>query len=317
MAKKDLYLVTGGAGFIGSHIVEALLRRHRKVRIFDNLSSGLFSNIKKFKGDWDFVKGDLRREADVRKAVRGAKHIFHLAACRAVVRSVDNPMETNDVNVTGTLRLLIAARDAKVKRVVSTSSSSVYGNTQKFPSQEDDKPLPQSPYAATKIMGEYYCRQFNALYGLSTVSLRYFNVFGPRQNPESIYSAVIPIFIDCIVKRKSPTIHWDGNQSRDFSYVDNVVEGNLLAMSAPNVSGEVFNIACHEEYSVLDIWNSLCKILNARGLKPVFKPKRPGDVRRSFADISKAKRLLGFKVQTRFYPGLVKTADWFLSAKKR
>ena len=317
MAKKDLYLVTGGAGFIGSHIVEGLLKRNKRVRIFDNLSSGLRSNMENFKGDWHFLKGDLRRDSDVRKAVRGVKGIFHLAACRAVVRSVDKPLETNEVNVTGTLRLLIAARDAKVERVVSTSSSSVYGDTQKFPCHEDDKPLPQSPYAASKIMGEYYCRQFSTLYGLSTVSLRYFNVFGPRQNPESIYSAVIPIFIDCIVKRKSPEIHWDGKQSRDFSYVDNVVEGNLLAMSKPKISGEVFNIACHEEYSVLDIWNSLCKILKVYDVKPVFKPKRPGDVRRTFADINKAKRLLGFKVQTRFYPGLVKTVDWFLADKKK
>ena len=172
--------------------------------------------------------------------------------------------------------------------------------------------MPQSPYAASKIMGEYYCRQFTDLYGLSTVSLRYFNVFGPRQNPESIYSAVIPIFIDCLVKKRRPEIHWDGRQSRDFSYVDNVVHGNLLAMNRAGVDGEVFNIACHEEYSVLDILRDLKKIMKIKKVQPVFKPKRAGDVRRTYAAISKAKGMLGFKVQTRFYEGLEKTVEWFL-----
>ena len=246
--------------------------------------------------------------------MRGARFIFHLAANRAVLRSVDNPMDTNEVNVTGTLRLLIAARDAKAGRVISTSSSSVYGNTDKFPSRESDRPMPESPYAGSKIMGEYYCRQFSLLYGLSTVSLRYFNVFGPRQNPESKYSAVIPIFIDCLLKKQSPVIHWDGKQSRDFSYVDNVVEGNLCAMKAPaSVSGETFNIACHDEYSVLDIFNGLKEILKIKGVKPVFAPKRAGDVRRTYADIRKAQKLLGFKVQTRFPEGLKKTVHWFLT----
>ncbi|MBI4000089.1 MAG: NAD-dependent epimerase/dehydratase family protein, partial [Candidatus Omnitrophica bacterium] len=254
-------------------------------------------------------------------------------ALRAVLRSVDDPVETNDVNVTGTLNILLAARDNKVKRVISTSSSSVYGDTEKFPCQEDDLPKPQSPYAASKIMGEYYCKIFTRLYGLETVSLRYFNVFGPRQNPESVYSAVIPIFIDCLLKGVSPEIHWDGKQSRDFSYVDNVVKGNLCAMKASGVSGEVFNIACHEEYSVLDIFNNLKDILSVPGttvpgsknpapavpgtvanIEPVFKPKRAGDVRRTFADISKSQKLLGFTVQTRFRPGLEKTVKWFLDS---
>lgn len=314
MKKRELCLVTGGAGFIGSHIVEALLQRGFPVRVLDNLSTGKLKNLDRQKGSLDFQKGDLRKDADVKKAVRGARFVFHLAANRAVLRSVDNPMDTNDVNVTGTLRILIAARDAKVARVISTSSSSVYGNTEKFPSSEADRPLPESPYAASKIMGEYYCNQFTHLYGLSTVSLRYFNVFGPRQNPESKYSAVIPILIDCLLKKQSPVIHWDGKQSRDFSYVDNVVEGNLCAMKAPaSVSGETFNIACHDEYSVLDIFNSLKEILKIKGVKPIFAPKRAGDVRRTYADIRKAQKLLGFKVQTRFHPGLKKTVDWFLN----
>lgn len=316
MAKSNLCLVTGGAGFIGSHIAEALLKRRYPVRVFDNLSTGKRENVEQLRrGNLEFLKGDLRREADVRKAVKGVRYVFHVAANRAVLRSVDDPLETNDVNVTGTLRLLIAARDARVRRVIFSSSSSVYGNAAKFPCEEKDRPLPQSPYAASKIMGEYYCQQFTSLYGLSTVSLRYFNVFGPRQHPESIYSAVIPIFIDCLVKRKSPEIHWDGRQSRDFSYVDNVVHGNLLAMSAKAVDGDVFNIACHEEYSILDILNALKKIMQVKGVRPVFRPKRKGDVRRTFADISKAKRRLGFNVQTRFYEGLEKTVEWFLSGR--
>ena len=315
MAKKTRCLVTGGAGFIGSHVADGLLKSRYAVRIFDNLSTGKKSNLDHMQGDLEFVKGDLRREADLRKALKGIDYVFHLAANRAVLRSVDNPLETNEVNVTGTLKLLIAARDAKVKRVIFSSSSSVYGNTSKFPSEEDDLPDPQSPYAASKIMGEYYCKQFTSLYGLSTVSLRYFNVFGPRQNPESRYSAVIPIFIECLLKRKSPEIHWDGKQSRDFSYVDNVVHGNLCAMLSPGVSGQVFNIACHEEFSVLDIFNDLKKILNIHDVKPKFYPKRAGDVRRTYAEISKSEKLLKFKVQTRFFEGLKKTVAWFLNER--
>lgn len=314
MKKRELCLVTGGAGFIGSHIVEALLKRGHAVRVLDNLSTGKLSNLGGMKGALDFQKGDLRKDADLQKAVRNVRFIFHLGANRAVLRSVDNPLDTNEVNVTGTLRLLIAARDAKVGRLIFTSSSSVYGNTDKFPAMESDKPMPESPYAASKIMGEYYCRQFTQLYGLSTASLRYFNVFGPRQNPESKYSAVIPIFIDCLLKKKSPLIHWDGKQSRDFSYVDNVVEGNLRAMKAPaSISGETFNIACHDEYSVLDMFNGLKEILKIKDVHPTFAPKRAGDVRRTYADIRKAQKLLGFKVQTRFYEGLKKTVDWFLN----
>ncbi len=316
MKKKGLCLVTGGAGFIGSHMVEALLARNYSVCVLDNLSTGFTSNFDGFKGKLDFQKGDLRSPRDIRKAVRGVTTVFHVAANRAVLRSVDNPLETNDVNVTGTLNLLIACRDARVRRFIFSSSSSVYGDTRKFPSLETDTPQPESPYAASKIMGEYYCRQFTRLYGLSTVSLRYFNVFGPRQNPESRYSAVIPIFIDCLLKRKPPEIHWDGRQSRDFSYVDNVVYGNLAAMRAPaSVSGETFNIACHEEFSVLDIYHALRKIMEVQALRPTFAPKRAGDVRRTYADISRAKRLLRFKVQTRFYPGLKKTVEWFLTGR--
>jgi nucleoside-diphosphate-sugar epimerase len=306
------YLVTGGAGFIGSNIVDELLKQNHDVRVFDNLSTGKKSNLQ---DGAELIKGDLRDEAAVRKAVKGMDGIFHLAANRAVVRSVDDPLETDEVNVHGTLNLLVAARDAKVKRVVYTSSSSVYGESKKPVLGENDFPLPESPYAASKLIGEHYCRIFQKLYRLETVSLRYFNVFGPRQNPESKYSAVIPIFIDCLLQGRSPEIHWDGKQSRDFSYVDNVVLGNILSMEVEKAKGEIFNIACHEEYSVLDIFNELKVILNRPDIEPDFKPKRPGDIRRTFADIRKAQHILGFKVQTRFKEGLRKTVEWFLESE--
>ncbi len=309
------YLVTGGAGFIGSHVVEALLRRNAKVRVFDNFSTGLRENLNPFLENIEVVKGDLRNPSQVRKAVKGVSNIFHIAAIRAVARSVDHPQETNEANVNGTLNLLIAARDSGVKRVVYSSSSSVYGESREPVLKVTDRPDPVSPYAASKLMGEYYCKIFTRLYGLETVSLRYFNVFGPRQNPESKYSAVIPVFISHLLHNQSPEIHWDGKQSRDFSYVDNVVEGNLLAMEVKEANGGIFNIACHEEYSVLDIFNQLKKILNKPHIQPKFKPKRSGDVRRTFADISKAQKVLGYKVQTRFKEGLRKTVDWFLESK--
>ncbi|MDP3919739.1 MAG: NAD-dependent epimerase/dehydratase family protein [Candidatus Omnitrophota bacterium] len=313
--KKALCLVTGGAGFIGSHIVEALLKRKYRVRVLDNLSTGFRSNLSPFKGSLELQKGDLRSQRDVNRAVKGVKYVYHVGANRAVLRSVDAPLETNEVNVTGTLRLLIASRNAGVKRLVFSSSSSIYGNTDQFPVLETQTPMPESPYAASKIMGEYYCRQFFELFGLETVSLRYFNVFGPRQNPESKYSAVIPIFIDCILKKKRPEVHWDGKQSRDFSYVDNVVHGNLRAMATPGVAGQVFNIACHEEFSVNDILHGLEEIMKVPRVKPIYAPKRAGDVRRTYAAIQKSKKYLKFKVQTRFRKGLERTVAWFLSER--
>lgn len=313
MAEK--YLVTGGAGFIGSHITEELLRQNKKVRVFDNLSTGFMAHLRPFLKKIEFIKGDLRNPSAVQRAVKGIDGVFHLAAIRAVARSVDNPLETNEVNVTGMLNLLQAARHAGVRRIVYSSSSSVYGESKKFPLEEGDKPGPVSPYAATKMMGEYYCQIYSKLFGLETVSLRYFNVFGPRQNPESQYSAVIPIFIYHLMKGRSPEIHWDGKQSRDFSYVDNVVEGNLLAMKVKEANGGVFNIACHEENSVLDIFNGVKRLLGKTSIEPRFAPKRAGDVRRTLADITRSKRILGFKVQTRFREGLEKTVRWFVDSR--
>lgn len=305
------YLVTGGAGFIGSNLVDELLKRNHEVTVFDNLSTGYRQNVSK---GARLIKGDVSNMRQIKRAVKGMNGIFHFAANRAVLRSVDDPIGTDEANVRGTLNLLTAARDAGVKRLVFSSSSSIYGDTKEPVLKENHLPRPCSPYAATKITGEYYCRIFSQLYGLETVSLRYFNVFGPRQNPESKYSAVIPIFIQALLKNRRPEVHWDGKQSRDFSYVDNVVSGNILAMKTPKADGEVFNIACHEEFSVLDILHELQKILGKEEIKPVFKPKRAGDVRRTFADISKAKRVLKFKVKTRFKPGLKKTVEWFLES---
>lgn len=315
MPKKVLCLVTGGAGFIGSHMVEALLKRGYRVRVLDNLSTGRAANLASMRGELVFQKGDIRDDRAVRRAMRSVDYVFHFAACRAVLQSVDHPYETNDVNVNGTLKLLLAARDAKVRRFISSSSSSVYGDSKKYPVKETDTPDPLSPYAASKIAGEYYGRIFHRLFGLETVCLRYFNVFGPRQSPQSKYAAVIPIFIDALRKGRSPVIFGDGLQSRDFTYVGNVVHANLLAMKARGVGGEVFNIACHEEYPVLDLFRDLKKILKVKGVEPKFARTRAGDIHRSFADISKARRLLGFKPQTRFFEGLQKTVAWFLNNK--
>lgn len=312
MRNRALCLVTGGAGFIGSHVAERILEEGYRVRIFDNFSTGKKSNLTTFLSQVEVLKGDLRKESDVRKAVRGASYVFHVGAMRAVERSVDDPLETNDVNVTGTLRLLRASREAGVKRFIFSSSSSIYGNTRKFPSEENDRPDPESPYAASKIMGEYYCRNFWSLYGLETVSLRYFNVFGPRQDPKSKYANVVPLFIEALVRGRRPEIHWDGKQSRDFCYIDNVVLVNLLAMKTPGIGGEVFNVASRVEISILGLLNHLKKILGVRNVRPVFKPKRAGDVRRTFGDIRKAERILGYRVRVGFVEGLRRTSDWFL-----
>jgi nucleoside-diphosphate-sugar epimerase len=314
-AKKPLCVVTGGAGFIGSNLVDGLRAKGFRVRVFDNLSTGFESNLSHHRSGVDLIRGDIRKEAALVRAFRGADYVFHMAAIRAVLRSVDNPTETHEVNGTGTLNVLLAARKTKVKRVIYTSSSAIYGDVKHYPTRETDLPKPESPYGACKLLGEHYCRFFTDTYGLSTVSLRYFNVFGPRQNPESKYSAVIPIFIECLLKNKRPEVHWDGKQSRDFNYVDNIVHANILSMCNPKAHGQVFNVATNEELSVLDILEAIQKVMRRRDLKPIFAPKRKGDVRRTFADISRLRRDLGFRVQTRFAAGLEKTVHWFLKER--
>ncbi len=317
MKKKPLCLVTGGAGFIGSNLVDGLLSKGFRVRVLDNLSTGKRANLAHVGSKIEFLKGDLRSDIDVRKAVRGVQYVFHMGAISNVPQSVDQPLVTHEVNVTGTFRLLQASLEAGVKRFIFTSSSSVYGETSKFPSCEEDLPRPESPYAVSKIMGEYYCRNFSTLYGLETVMLRYFNVFGPRQNPKSRYACVIPIFLKCFLEGIPPEVHWDGKQSRDFVYVDDVVAANLLAMKKTGVPGEAFNIGSHSEVRVIDCLTGIQKFLGLKKVKIVHTPKRQGDVRRTFADISKAKRLLGFRPSVPFAAGLRKTVVWFLKNPDR
>ncbi len=305
-----IYLVTGGAGFIGSNIVEELVKRGKKVRVLDNFITGKRENLIPFKNKISLIEGDIRDKNAIAKAVKGVDFVIHQAALRSVAKSVEDPLATNDTNVFGTLNLLVAAKEAGVKRLVYASSSSAYGNAKKFPQKETDLPVPISPYGVAKLAAEHYCITFAKTFGLETVSLRYFNVFGPRQNPESKYSAAIPAILVRMLKNEPPIAEWDGKQSRDFTYVANVVEANLRACIVPKISGETFNIACGSTTSILDIIRETNKILGLK-LKPVYGPKRPGDVRKSYADISKMKNILGLTKIVGFEEGLKYTIDWF------
>ncbi len=316
MKKKRVCLVTGGAGFIGSHITDALLRKGYRVRVLDNFSRGKMENLSDSIRSIDLVRGDIRCLKTVKKMMKGTDYVFHLAAIASVPQSCEDPEETHEVNVRGTLNVLLAARDAKIKRVVFTSSSAIYGDTKNFPTSEQERPMPESPYAASKMMGEYYCRNFTALYGLETVALRYFNVFGPRQDPKSQYSNVIPIFIRQIKLGNPVMVHWDGRQSRDFVYIENVVNANLIAMDHPLAKGESFNIGCREEKNILGIVRELRKCMGIKSLKVKFCPKRAGDVRRTLADITKAKKRMGYRPTVFFDEGLRKTVAWFLNRPK-
>jgi nucleoside-diphosphate-sugar epimerase len=305
------FLVTGGAGFIGSNVAEALVRRGDRVRVFDNFCTGKRENLAAA-GHVELVEGDLRNPDDVRRAVGGVEGVFHQAALRSVPRSVDDPTSTNDVNVGGTLNLLMACREAGVRRVVYASSSSAYGDDPTLPKVETLASNPISPYAVAKLAAEHYCRTFARLYGLETVSLRYFNVFGPRQDPDSKYSAVIPRFLEQGLKHEPLEVHGDGLQSRDFTYIDNVVHGNLLAMDAPGVSGEVFNLACGSQHTLLAIADAIGKFLG-RTLERQHVASRAGDVRHTKADIAKAQRLLGFEPLVHFDEGMQRTCEYFVT----
>ncbi len=311
--KKPLWLVTGGAGFIGSNIVEELLRRKCRVRVFDNLSTGFKENLDLFKGKIEFIKGDLREPKDLAKAMKGVTYALHQAAFRSVPKSVDNPRAAHDNNATGTLNALMAAKAAGVKRFVYAATSSAYGECPIFPQKESLPTAPISPYAVSKLAGEHYCHVFAKTYGLETVALRYFNVFGPRQNPESVYSAVIPRFMELVMQGKPLEIHWDGKQSRDFTYVSNVVDGNIRAALAPSrVSGKTINVATGTNISLLDIANQLEKITGKKIAK-TFSPKRQGDIRKTYSDISLSRRELGYKPLVKFPEGLGLTWDYFSS----
>jgi nucleoside-diphosphate-sugar epimerase len=308
---SKLYLVTGGAGFIGSNLVDALVARGDRVRVLDDFSTGRRENLPAQPGV-EVVEGDLRDAAVVRRAVAGVDGVFHQAALRSVPRSVDDPLSSNQVNVTGTLVLLLACRDAGVRRVVYASSSSVYGDDPALPKVETLPTRPISPYAISKLAAEHYCQTFARLYGLETVSLRYFNVFGPRQNPESKYSAVIPRFLAQALAGEPLEVHGDGEQSRDFTYIDNVVEGNLRAMAAPGVSGEVFNIACGTRHSLIAIADAIADFLG-RQLPRAHTAPRAGDVRHTLADITKAERLLGYRPKVDFATGMRSTCEYFVA----
>ncbi|MBA7636210.1 UDP-N-acetylglucosamine 4-epimerase [subsurface metagenome] len=303
------FLVTGGAGFIGSHIVEELVRRKEKVRVLDNFSTGKRENIAPFLKEIELIEGDIRDSGTVKGAVKGVDYILHQAALPSVPRSITDPITTNEVNVLGTLNILMAAKEAGVKKLVYASSSSVYGDTPNLPKREDTVTSPLSPYALSKLAGEEYSKLFTSLYGLETIVLRYFNVFGPRQDPTSQYAAVIPKFISSMLKGKRPTIYGDGEQSRDFTYVLNVVGANLLATTS-KVKGRIFNIACGKKITVNELVKNLNKLMNT-DTQPLYTDPRPGDVRHSQADISKAEEALGYKIGVGFEEGLKKTVDWF------
>ena len=314
MARK-LWLVTGGAGFIGSHLAEGLVRRGERVRVLDNLSTGRLDKLAAVRGEIEFMKGDITRPADCAKACRGASFVLHEAAIRSVPKSMDRPMPSNEANVTGTLNMLVAARAAKVARFVYASSSSAYGGCKIFPQREDMRPQPLSPYAVSKLAAEHYAIVWARSFGLSTVSLRYFNVFGPRQDPESLYSAVIPKFMEQALAGVPLDVHWDGLQSRDFTHVDNVVSANILAARAPaKVSGEVFNVANNSTHSLLDMIRVIESIVG-RKLARRHHPMRGGDVRKTWADNRKIRRVLGYKPVKGFEQGLRETWDWFVSTR--
>jgi len=305
-----LYLVTGGAGFIGSNIVEELVKRGEQVRVLDNFATGKRENLVPFMEKIELIEGDIRSYHIVREAVQGVDFILHQAALPSVPRSVKDPITTNEVNVTGVLHILDAAKDAKVKRVVFASSSSIYGDVDVLPKTEDMLPRPLSPYAVSKYAGERYCQVFNKLYGLETVCLRYFNVFGPRQDPASQYSAVIPKFIRAFKAGESPVIFGDGEQSRDFTFIENVVQANLLACekSDEDITGEVFNIACGKRVTVNEMVKSIKKLLNS-DVEIKYNKQRMGDVKHSLANIGKAQQFLGYRVKVDFNEGLKRLVD--------
>ena len=305
------YLVTGGCGFVGSHLVEALVEKGDRVRVFDNCSTGKTENVAHLKNQIELIDGDLRELDAVQQAVANVDYVFHQGARPSVARSVADPILSNNVNINGTLNLLVAARDAGVKRVVYAASSSAYGNTPTLPRSETLSPQPASPYAITKYVGECYCRVFTQVFGLETVALRYFNIFGPRQNPTSQYSAVIPKFIHTYLHGNSPTIEGDGEQSRDFTYIANAVHANLLACHAEGIAGEMFNIGCGQQTSINTLAGLIGEMMETDA-KPVYTASRPGDVRHSCADIGKAQQLLGYEPKVELKAGLRRTIDWFL-----
>jgi len=304
------YVVTGGAGFIGSHIAERLLKDGHRVRVVDNLVTGLRANLESLTGDLEFYEVNITDGAALRPIFKGVDVVFHQAALPSVPRSIDDPFTTHDYNVTGTLNVLLAARDSGVRRVVYAASSSVYGDQPGDFKVETMSPQPLSPYGAAKLAGEYYCQSFARVYALETACLRYFNVFGPRQDPTSQYSAVIPLFITALLNGKQPVIHGDGQQSRDFTFVQNVVHGNLLAAEAPAANGQVMNLATGGRVTLVELAQKI-NVLLGTAIAPFHDESRTGDIKHSRASIDKARRLLGYDPIISFDEGLARTVEWY------
>jgi nucleoside-diphosphate-sugar epimerase len=307
------YLVTGGAGFIGSHLAEELVRRGERVRVADSLITGTRANLAHLPSV-DFLEGDLADLEVARRAVDGVDYVLHQAAIPSVPRSVQDPIASNRANIDAALNVLVAARDARVRRVVYAGSSSAYGDTPTLPKVETMPTAPLSPYALQKLVAEQYCQMFTRLYGLETVTIRYFNVFGPRQDPSSPYSGVISLFISALCEDRPPNIHGDGEQTRDFTYVANVVDGVLRACQAPEVSGEVINVATGGRVSLNRLFQVVRDVVRAH-VEPLYGPTRAGDVRDSQADITKARRLLGYEPSVSFEQGLQHTIDWYRASR--
>jgi nucleoside-diphosphate-sugar epimerase len=304
----SLYLVTGGAGFIGSHLSEALVGRGHRVRVVDNLITGKRPNLAHLP-TVEFQEGDIADLGVCTRAVEGVDYVLHQAAIPSVPRSVSDPITSNRANIDGSINLLVAARDAKVKRLVYAGSSSAYGNTRTLPKREDMPPSPLSPYALQKLVGEQYCQMFTQLYGFETVAIRYFNVFGPRQDPGSPYSGVISLFATAALEGRQPTIYGDGEQTRDFTYIANVVDGVLRACDAPKAAGEVINVATGGRISLNDLWSTMARIVGTE-IKPIYAEPRAGDVKDSQADITKARNLLGYLPTVLLEEGLRRTLEW-------
>lgn len=306
-----LSLITGGAGFIGSNMIRFLLEKGERVRVLDNFETGKRENLTEISGRFELIEGDVRDMDTVRRAVAGTDVIYHLAALGSVPRSVKDPATTHDVNVNGIVNMLIAARDAKVRRFIFSSSSSVYGQSKVLPQHEGLPLAPISPYGATKAAGEIYCRVFYESYGLQTISLRYYNVFGPRQDPTSQYAAAIPLFVSALLRNKAPTIFDDGQQSRGFTYIDDVMEANRLAANAKETHGQAVNISTKNAVTVNTVVNVIKKLMGKENIKPMYAPPRPGDIKHSLADVTLAKKVIGYEPFVSFEEGIARAINWY------
>jgi nucleoside-diphosphate-sugar epimerase len=305
-----LSLVTGGAGFIGSNMVRFLLDKGETVRVLDNFETGKHENLTEVADKIEVIEGDIRDESAVRESVKGVQVVYHLAALGSVPRSIDDPQTSHDVNVTGIFNMLKASYDANVKRFVFASSSSIYGDSPVFPQHEGLPLSPISPYGATKAIGEIYCKAFYETYGLETISLRYYNVFGPRQDPDSQYAAAIPLFVSALLRDESPRIFDDGEQSRGFTYIENVLQANWLATQVKETHGEAINISTVDAVTVNTVVKTITELLE-KDIKPVYVPPRPGDIKHSLADVSLAKEVIGYEPKISFVEGIRMAIDWY------